>query len=87
MGTVYDHIKTMINIQYTKVHVLTTEKRLSPPPVFDITRFPSGKSHFWVLFWSGLVTKKVGIPTLGFCHWPLPMGFSSAEIPSFFSFP
>ena len=22
MGTVYDHIKTMINIQYTKVHVL-----------------------------------------------------------------
>ena len=34
--------------------------------VLEITRFPSGKSHFWVLFWSGLVTLKVGFPTFGF---------------------
>ena len=38
--------------------------------VLEITRFPSGISHFWVLLWSGLGTQKVGFPSFGFSQGP-----------------
>ena len=52
--------------------VITKEGALT---VLGITRFPSGKSHFWVFSWSGLGSLNVGFPTFWFCLHPPLLGF------------